>query len=64
MARVVIKHPFRVRKFEDWLGRFKYYVFREDTGEIWNYFESRRDAFEYAYYSNGNVGQYKRELWY
>lgn len=60
----VKKHPFRVRKINGgWFGN-KYAVFREDTKETWRYFESRRDAYEYAYFSNGNTQPYTRDKWY
>lgn len=60
----VIKHPFRVKKSDHWLGEYRYYVYREDTNEVWRYFQSRKDAYEFAYYSNGNMGTYSRALWY
>jgi len=64
----VIKHPFRVRKTSWGLDRFglerNYYVYNENTKEVWRYFDSRRDAYEFAFYSNGNIGQYSTTLWY
>lgn len=60
----VKKHPFRVHKMEeDWHGN-KYYVKNEDTGEVWRYFQGRMDAYEFAYYSNGNIEPYTRDKWY
>lgn len=56
----VIKHPFRVKKG----GFYKYYVYNEETKETWRNFDSRRDAYECAFYLNGNTGQYNRSLWY
>ena len=62
-AHVVKKHPFRVKKCNGWHGE-KYCVYNENTNEVWRYFVSRRDAYEFAYYSNGNIGQYSTSLWY
>ena len=56
----VIKHPFRVKKG----GFYKYYVYNEETLETWRCFESRRDAYEFAYYSNGNTEPYTTSKWY
>ena len=64
----VKKHPFIVKRTETWSWnkkkRYKYYVINEQTGETWRTFSSRRDAYEYAYYSNGNIEPYRPELWY
>lgn len=59
----VIKHPFRVRRIDGWHGE-KYAVFNEITKKTWRSFVSRKDAFECAYFFNGNIGQYHIGLWY
>ncbi len=65
LKQEVIKHPFRVRKMAggDWHGN-KYYVCNENTKETWRRFESRRDAYECAYYLNGNIEPYTTSKWY
>ena len=62
----VKKYPFRVKIFKDnprWSDR-RYLVYNKETDQAWRYFGSRTDAYEYAYYMNGNIGQYSRKLWY
>lgn len=57
----VIKSPFKVKKIN---LKYKYSVYNAETGETWRYFDSRRDAYEYAYFMNGNTGIYTRDKWY
>ena len=65
----VIKHPFRVMKLGgSYCFQYNFYrnymVYNEVTNEDWRYFESRRDAYEYAYFMNGNIKPYNRKMWY
>ena len=60
----VIKTPFKVKKIDGIYRYHRYKVYNAETGETWRYFDSRRDAYEYAYFMNGNTGIYTRDKWY
>lgn len=58
----VIKYPFKVFRIEDgwWFGN-NFYVKNIETDEIWRYYKKLRDANEFAWFANGNIGEYINE---